>query len=122
MSNEAVLKALFPVKDDEVTFARAIQIAVKIEESARVAKETVRQTPHPVQAIQTRGKQRNAASGPEGGQRSNLAEPTERRGVGATAGGKPAGAGLSAGSCWSCGSKQHARSDCRFRNAVCNFC
>ena len=41
LNNEAVLKALFKVKDDELTFARAIEIAIETEDAAKVAKETV---------------------------------------------------------------------------------
>ena len=41
IKNEAVLKAMFKVKDDELTFARAIEIAIETEEAAKVAKETV---------------------------------------------------------------------------------
>ncbi|KAL5499565.1 hypothetical protein EMCRGX_G011006 [Ephydatia muelleri] len=41
VNNEAVLKALFKVKDDELTFAKALQIALETEEAAKVAKETV---------------------------------------------------------------------------------
>ena len=39
ISNEAVLKSLFKIKD--LTFARAIAVAVETEEAAKVAKETV---------------------------------------------------------------------------------
>ena len=41
INNEAVLKALFKVKDLELTFAKAITVAVETEEAAKVAKETV---------------------------------------------------------------------------------
>ena len=41
VNNEVVLKALFKVKDDELTFAKALQIAQETEEAAKVAKETV---------------------------------------------------------------------------------
>ena len=40
MSNEAVLKALFNVNDDQLTFAKAIEVAQEVEDAARVAKET----------------------------------------------------------------------------------
>ena len=39
--NEGVLKALFKLRDDELTFTKAIQIAQGTEEAARVAKEMV---------------------------------------------------------------------------------
>ena len=41
INNEAVLKALFKVEDDELTFPRAVEIAVENEDAAKVAKETV---------------------------------------------------------------------------------
>ncbi|XP_048586178.1 uncharacterized protein LOC116604056 [Nematostella vectensis] len=41
INNEAVLKALFKVKDDELTFVKAVQLAIEIEDAAKVAKETV---------------------------------------------------------------------------------
>ena len=44
VNNEAVLKALFKKKDTELTFAKAIEIAMETEDAARVAKETVHGT------------------------------------------------------------------------------
>ena len=41
INNEAVSKALFKVKDDELTFSRAVEIAVETEDAAKVAKEMV---------------------------------------------------------------------------------
>ena len=41
VSNEAVLKALFKYKEEELTFAKAIAVAMETEEAAKVAKETV---------------------------------------------------------------------------------
>ena len=41
IDNEAVLKALFKIKDDELSFTRAIEIALDIEDAAKCAKETV---------------------------------------------------------------------------------
>ena len=41
VNNEAVLKALFKVKDNELNFNKAIQVAQETEEAAKVAKETV---------------------------------------------------------------------------------
>ena len=46
VNNEAVLKALFKVGADELTFARAVEIAAETEDAAKVAKETVF-GPHP---------------------------------------------------------------------------
>ena len=41
VNNEAVLKALFKVKDSELTFTKAISVAVEIEGAAKVAEETM---------------------------------------------------------------------------------
>ena len=41
VNNEAVLKALFKIKDTDLTFARAVEVAIETEDAARVAKETV---------------------------------------------------------------------------------
>ena len=41
VNNEAVLKALFKIKDDELDFTRAIKVATETEDAAKVAKETV---------------------------------------------------------------------------------
>lgn len=41
VNNEAVLKALFKVRDADLTFAKAISVAVETEDAAKVAKETV---------------------------------------------------------------------------------
>ena len=41
VNNEAVLKALFKVKDTELIFTCAVEVAIETEVAARVAKETV---------------------------------------------------------------------------------
>ena len=41
MNNEAVLKAFFKINADEPIFNRAIKVAIKTEDAAKVAKETV---------------------------------------------------------------------------------
>lgn len=41
IKNEATLKALFKISDDELTFTRAIQVAAEAEEASRAARETV---------------------------------------------------------------------------------
>ena len=38
IKNEAVIKDLFKVKDDELTFFRAVEIAAETEEAAKAAK------------------------------------------------------------------------------------
>ena len=41
INNEAVLKALFKVKDSDLTFAKAKTIAMETEDASKVTKETV---------------------------------------------------------------------------------
>ena len=45
VENEAVLKTLFKLKDDELKFSNAIRVAQEVEEAAKVAKETVHGQP-----------------------------------------------------------------------------
>ena len=45
IDNEAVLKTLFKLKDDELKFSNAIRVAQEVEEAAKVAKETVHGQP-----------------------------------------------------------------------------
>ena len=45
VDNEAVLKTLFKLKDDELKFSNAIRVAQEVEEAAKVAKETVHGQP-----------------------------------------------------------------------------
>ena len=45
VDNEAVLKTLFKLKDDELKFSDAIRVAQEVEEAAKVAKETVHGQP-----------------------------------------------------------------------------
>jgi len=98
VSNEAVLKALFKVKSDELTFAWAIQIAMETEEAARVAKETVFGTKS--ELLHKVGRSRKLPG-------KSTSKDTERHKI-------PV--------CYRCGKKGHLSEDCRFKNAVCNFC
>ena len=41
INNEAILKALFKINTDELTFTRAIEVATETEDAAKVAKKTV---------------------------------------------------------------------------------
>nr|KAG5689625.1 hypothetical protein BaRGS_035248 [Batillaria attramentaria] len=57
VNNEAVLKALFKVKDTELDFAKAVKIAIETEDAAKVAKETVYGSkPRPVNKVKTNNK------------------------------------------------------------------
>ena len=72
VDNEAVLKTLFKLKDDELKFSNAIRVAQEVEEAAKVAKETVHGQPSTsVQKVYTQSpklpkrKKRTPASGVE---------------------------------------------------------
>ncbi|KAG8226623.1 hypothetical protein J437_LFUL007696 [Ladona fulva] len=41
VNNEAVLKSLFKIPDAQLSFSKAIQVALEIEDAAKVAKETI---------------------------------------------------------------------------------
>ena len=97
VKNEAVLKALFKIKDGELTFARAITVAMETEEAAKVAKETVygsiKDNIHVVHPSKS-----------DPSQKSN------------------AGRDFPKGTCPRCGKTDHKASDCPSRNAVCHYC
>nr|KAG5700076.1 hypothetical protein BaRGS_029826 [Batillaria attramentaria] len=68
VNNEAVLKALFKVKDTELDFAKAVKIAIETEDAAKVAKETVYGSkPRPVNKV----KANNKGGRPKNHQQSN---------------------------------------------------
>ena len=98
VNNEAVLKALFKIKDDELNFAKAIQIATEVEDAAKVAKETVYGSrPRPVNKVKQnkdKGQRRNH-------QRANSTTSDTK--------------------CYRCG-KAHREADCPYKEAICRFC
>ena len=110
VNNEAVLKALFKVKDSELTFAKAISTAVETEDAARVAKETVygakhtsiQQTPvHKIQATKKMTSPVNLKPGFKfGSQKKDFPK----------------------GTCPRCGKTDHASKDCPHMNSICHFC
>ena len=67
VDNEAVLKTLFKLKDDELKFSNAIRVAQEVEEAAKVAKETVHGQPSTSQSpkLPKRKKRKPPASGVE---------------------------------------------------------
>ena len=104
VNNEAVLKALFKIKDDELDFNRAIQIATETEDAAKVAKETVYgNKPRPVNQVT----QRKRAD------RSKDAAATSR---------PTKDSGPRKGYCFRCGNPDHKADACRFKNSSCNYC
>jgi len=98
VSIEAVLKALFKVKNDELTFAQAIQIAMETEDAARVAKETVFGTKSELLHKVGRSPKLPGKSTSKDAEKHKMSV------------------------CYQCGKKGHLSEDCRFKNVVCNFC
>ena len=97
VNNEAVLKALFKVKDTDLTFARAVQIAIETEDAARVAKETVYSSKaRPVNKVHQKQKK-----GPQQNHQQSHSEDQQK--------------------CYRCG-KVHKASDCPYKEAKCHFC
>ena len=93
IKNEAVIKALFKVKDDELNFARAVEIAAEIEEAAKAAKEaTYGIGAVPVKKVVKSKFQKKPASKKSGTTKSNT---------------KP---------CHRCGRAGHKPQDCPFRD------
>ena len=97
--NEAVLKALFKVKDNELTFSRAIEIAVETEDTVKVAKETVfGSKPQPVSKVNVQKLKSKSAVGTS----KDLSKPKVK--------------------CYRSGNANHVATDCRFKDAICNYC
>jgi len=95
VNNEAVLKSLFKVRDEDLTFARAVEIALETEEAAKVAKETVYGSKHkPVYKVQSQNKvfRKN--------QQSSSSEKVK---------------------CYRCG-KPHKATNCPYKEVKCHFC
>ena len=92
VDNEAVLKTLFKLKDDELKFSNAIRVAQEVEEAAKVAKETVHGQPSTsVQKVYHA--------------RSKTSKTQEKK----TA-------------CFRCGNSGHFSKACPHIKAICSFC
>ena len=105
VGNAAVMKALFKIKDDQLTFQKVMQVAVETEDAAKVAKETIHgskaaSTTAPVFKMSQR---KRAASGHH-----------QHR--------KSADVSIPKGSCMRCGEINHSSKDCRFIDSTCRFC
>lgn len=98
VNNEAVLKALFKVKDDELDFARALQIAVETEDAAKVAKETVHGTIAKKEVYQI--KKQPGTESTKGHENAHGQRVT----------------------CYRCGKTGHKANDCRHIKTTCNYC
>ena len=115
VNNEAVLKAMFKVKDDDLTFARAIEIAIETEDAAKVAKETVYGTK--TKTVDKIHLEKQPSTG-------KTHKPTPRsKHTGTSSPTQPTQHTQSSkNACASCGKTNHTRDKCYFKNAVCNFC
>ena len=92
VDNEAVLKTLFKLKDDELKFSNAIRVAQEVEEAAKVAKETVHgQSSTSVQKVYHA--------------KSKTSKTQEKK----TA-------------CFRCGNSGHFSKACPHIKAICSFC
>nr|KAG5691193.1 hypothetical protein BaRGS_010129 [Batillaria attramentaria] len=99
VNNEAVLKALFKVKDTELDFAKAVKIAIETEDAAKVAKETVYGSkPRPVNKV----KMNNKGGRPKNHLQSNSTTSNSVK-------------------CYRCG-KAHRATDCYYKDSKCNYC
>ena len=106
MQNEAFLKAVFKEKEEDLTFAKAIQIAIEIEEATKVAKETVSPTN---EAYAVRSQKYPARSKPN---QPALVTKANNNNAKAT----------SAPPCGRCDSSGHTERTCCYKSVVCNYC
>ena len=99
VGNEAVLKAIFKIPDDQLTFTKAVEVAQENEDAAKVAKETVYGSKKDVvfQVKETKEK------------------PHFKRAQ------KHSNNGNS-GTCMRCGGTNHRSNDCKFKDSECHFC
>ena len=102
VNNEAVLKALFKIKEDELTFAKAVQVAIETEDAAKVAKETVYgakgKSVHKI-------KKGSPTSSSKANRDSSKVNSDSSKKI----------------KCYRCG-KDHKAPDCPHKNSKCTFC
>ena len=106
VSNEAVLKALFKFKEEELTFAKAIAVAMETEEAAKVSKETVYGAK--ASAVGKVDSSRRSPSPDSGEHPIHQVHGKERD--------------FPKGTCPRCGKTDHKLVDCPFKKAVCRYC
>ena len=86
------------MKSDELTFARAIQIAMETEDAARVAKKIIFGIKSELLQKVSRSRELPGKSPSKDAKKNDI--PV----------------------CYQCGKKCHRSEDCRFKTVVCNFC
>ena len=114
VSNEATLKALFKIKDDDLTFARAIEVAAEAEEASKVAKETVNSLESEVHKTQ------HMPSFPDK-HLSNIRKPQMQQKHKRPQQHQRYSHPSSNKRCFRCDGT-HTADKCRFINAICRFC
>ena len=108
VNNEAVLRALFRINDDELSFARAIEIACETEDAAQVAKETVcEKAPSPERTSQVFKLDRRKQKKHTEYHQQHATDKTSK---------------VPKEKCRRCGKNNHTFKECRFANYICNFC
>lgn len=109
IENEAVLKALFRAKDNELTFAKAVEIAQESEDAAAVAKETAYGRSKPVYQIEPSSVDKVVQKKKFGRGRPT---PTSTQSSGRT----------QSNGCHRCGRTDHKSGECPFKDAICHHC
>ena len=124
INNEAILKAVFKIKEDELSFSRAVQVASEVEDAAKIAKETVYGAPgdrEVIHKIQSSGhsyvKEKQQYKSEENEESDSSENSTNLNAIR-----RKKGNNFSRMKCFTCGKTNHLREDCRFRGASCNFC
>jgi hypothetical protein len=124
VNNEAVLKTFFRMKDEELSFAQAVELAVEVEAASANAKETVYHAKgaNPLNAVKQRGAARGKLFEAEGKAASSQ---SSRWYLGK--GAKPPADSRTEDSakekrCVRCDRLGHSSDSCQFRQAVCSYC
>ena len=112
VNNEAILKALFKVKDAELTFAKAIAVAVETEDAAKVAKETVYGSSSKQVVAVNKVQDKSPRTPPSGGESSRSKAALHSRHK----------TDFPKGTCPRCGKTDHGARDCPFKESICNYC
>ena len=96
VNNEAVFKAVFKIKDSDLTFVRAVEVAIETEDAARVAKETAYGSKaRPVNKVH-----QNKKKGPQQNHQQSHSKDQQK--------------------CYRCG-KAHKAMVCPYKEAKCHF-